>query len=100
MCEVNYEEVKRAMLKKEPETEYEYRRLHTKTQFAVLVTKAETACGISREELAAKSNIDLKHFTEIESCGDTEVTLTEVQQIAMALGCDAKVVFVPHNQEE
>lgn len=104
MCGVTFNEVKKELLR-DPETKYEYRKLQTGTDFTVMVTKAASAIAEKRgvpaedidKEIAEKSGIGFDRYMEILS--DGEPTLSEVQQIAMTLGYDAKVVFVPHNEE-
>ncbi len=104
-CGVNYEDVKSELLR-DPELALEYRKLETAKNFSALIMKE--ASRIAEEhsvpaeeidkEIAEKSGIGLDRYMEILS--DGEPTLSEVQQIAMTLGYDAKVVFFPHKEQD
>lgn len=85
-----------ATKKWEQDKEYmaEKRRNVAVYDFGLMLLRAEDKYGITREELSEKCGISVSRLTEIENADDA-ADLVEIQQIAMALGFNARVIFVP-----
>lgn len=106
-CGVNYEDVKSELLREDPELALEYRKLETAKNFSVLIMKEASRIAEERsvpaeeidKEIAEKSGLGIERYTAIMGY-DVEASLGEIQLIAMAFGCDAKVVFFPHKEQD
>ena len=103
--EVDYKNVKKELLA-DPQAACEYRRLKAGSDFSVMVMKLASSIaekkGVPAEdidkEIATKSGLGYERYMAILNDAE-DVTLRDVQKIAMALGCDATVVFQPYNKE-
>lgn len=104
--EIDYEDVKKGLLAKDPDAAYEYRKNKPMRDFGREVFcaagKLAEKRGVPAEEvdreLAEKSGLGFKRYMAFMA-DEVEITLVEAQQLAMALGCDIKVVLTPHNRE-
>lgn len=104
--EVDYESVKKKLLANDPVAAYEYRKNKPMRDFSREVFAMATQMAEKRrvpfevvdKEIAERSGISYERYMAFMA-GDVEITLTEAQQLAMALGCDTKVVLVPCNKE-
>lgn len=56
------------------------------------IKKHRLAAKISQEELAARMDVDQAYISRLEA-GDKNPTLDTLQQVAMALGMELKIIF-------